>query len=134
MRLVGEKLIKENGGDARHALDANKEKLLKSVMMLRHAAVLQITGIGALLVAQNLPEATEDWHNAVVERDGARPAGDGAGAGAGDLLLAIFIPGKPARATRGGRKHWRRREDLAITGFSPNACAAAPPAVRGYDC
>ncbi|EHC76380.1 putative DNA-binding transcriptional regulator, partial [Salmonella enterica subsp. enterica serovar Montevideo str. S5-403] len=63
MRLVGEKLIKENVAAMHATLDVNsEEKLLESVTMLRHARRIVTTGIGASgLVAQNFClEATED--------------------------------------------------------------------------
>lgn len=55
MRLVGEKLIKENVAAMHATLDVNtEEKLLESVAMLRDARRIVLTGIGASgLVARN---------------------------------------------------------------------------------
>jgi hypothetical protein len=55
MRLVGEKLIKENVAAMHATLDVNtEEKLLESVAMLRGARRIILTGIGASgLVARN---------------------------------------------------------------------------------
>lgn len=48
LRLVGEKLIKDNIAAMHASLDVNtEEKLLEAVTLLRHARRVIITGIGA---------------------------------------------------------------------------------------
>ncbi|STD26391.1 DNA-binding transcriptional regulator [Enterobacter asburiae] len=64
MRLVGEKLIKENVAAMHATLDVNtEEKLLESVAMLRGARRIILTGIGASgLVARNFGwKLDENW-------------------------------------------------------------------------
>lgn len=63
LRLVGEKLIKENTAAMYATLNVNsEEKLHECVTMLRSARRIILTGIGASgLVAQNFAEADEDW-------------------------------------------------------------------------
>ena len=60
MRLVGEKLIKENVAAMHATLDVNtEEKLLESVAMLRDARRIVLTGIGASgLVARKIGRAS----------------------------------------------------------------------------
>lgn len=100
MRLVGEKLIKENVAAMHATLDVNsEEKLLESVVMLRHARRIVITGIGASgLVATVQAMAPED------------------------LLLAISHSGERRELNLAADETLRTgAKILAITGFSPNA-------------
>ncbi|EDV0484875.1 MurR/RpiR family transcriptional regulator [Salmonella enterica] len=119
MRLVGEKLIKENVAAMHATLDVNsEEKLLESVTMLRHARRIVITGIGASgLVAQNFAwKLLKIGINAVVERDmHALLAPE-------DLLLAISYSGERRELNLAADETLRAgAKILAITGFSPNA-------------
>ncbi|HFD0275166.1 TPA: MurR/RpiR family transcriptional regulator [Salmonella enterica subsp. enterica serovar Typhimurium] len=112
MRLVGEKLIKENVAAMHATLDVNsEEKLLESVTMLRHARRIVITGIGASgLVAQNFAwKLLKIGINAVVERDM-------------HALLAISYSGERRELNLAADETLRAgAKILAITGFSPNA-------------
>ncbi|EJK2402070.1 MurR/RpiR family transcriptional regulator [Salmonella enterica] len=119
MRLVGEKLIKENVAAMHATLDVNsEEKLLESVTMLRHARRIVTTGIGASgLVAQNFAwKLLKIGINAVVERDmHALLAPE-------DLLLAISYSGERRELNLAADETLRAgAKILAITGFSPNA-------------
>jgi DNA-binding MurR/RpiR family transcriptional regulator len=72
LRLVGEKLIKDNVAAMHASLDVNtEEKLLEAVTLLRHARRVIITGIGASgLVARNFSwKLMKIGINAVSEQD-----------------------------------------------------------------
>lgn len=139
MRLVGEKLIKENVAAMHATLDVNsEEKLLESVTMLRHARRIVITGIGASgLVAQNFAwKLLKIGINAVVERDmhallATVQAGAGAGgSAAGDLLFRGAARAEPG----GGRNITRRRENPGHYRFFSQRLAAARHPLSVYDC
>ncbi|VEA34124.1 transcriptional regulator [Salmonella enterica subsp. enterica] len=138
MRLVGEKLIKENVAAMHATLDVNsEEKLLESVTMLRHARRIVITGIGASgLVAQNFAwKLLKIGINAVLSaictpcwrrcRRWRRRI----------CLLAISYSGGAARAEPGGgRNITRRREDPGHYRFFSQRLAAARHPLSVYDC
>ena len=97
MRLVGEKLIKENVAAMHATLDVNtEEKLLESVAMLRAARRIILTGIGASgLVARNFGwKLTKIGYNAIVEQDMHALLATVQAMDANDLLLAISYSGE----------------------------------------
>ena len=97
MRLVGEKLIKENVAAMHATLDVNSEdKLMESVTMLRTARRIILTGIGASgLVAQNFAwKLLKIGFNAVVERDMHALLATVQALDSNDLLLAISYSGE----------------------------------------
>lgn len=125
LRLVGEKLIKDNIAAMHASLDVNsEEKLLEAVALLRDARQVIITGIGASgLVARNFSwKLMKIGINAVAEQDMHALLATVQAMSADDLLLAISYSGErreinmaAAEALRVGSKI------LAITGFTPNA-------------
>lgn len=125
LRLVGEKLIKDNIAAMHASLDVNsEEKLLEAVALLRDARRVIITGIGASgLVARNFSwKLMKIGINAVAEQDMHALLATVQAMSADDLLLAISYSGErreinmaAAEALRVGSKI------LAITGFTPNA-------------
>ncbi|EDA3031619.1 MurR/RpiR family transcriptional regulator [Salmonella enterica subsp. enterica serovar Oranienburg] len=125
MRLVGEKLIKENVAAMHATLDVNsEEKLLESVTMLRHARRIVTTGIGASgLVAQNFAwKLLKIGINAVVERDMHALLATVQALAPEDLLLAISYSGERRELNLAADETLRAgAKTLAITGFSPNA-------------
>lgn len=97
MRMVGEKLIKENVAAMHATLDVNsEEKLIESVTMLRSARRIILTGIGASgLVAQNFAwKLLKIGFNAVVERDMHALLAAVQALSPNDLLLAISYTGE----------------------------------------
>jgi DNA-binding MurR/RpiR family transcriptional regulator len=125
LRLVGEKLIKDNVSAMHASLDVNTEdKLRESIDLLRNARRIVLTGIGASgLVAQNFSwKLMKIGFNAVVEKDMHALLATVQAMTEDDLLLAISYSGE--------RREINLAEDetlrvggkiLAITGFSPNA-------------
>ena len=125
MRLVGEKLIKENVAAMHATLDVNtEEKLLESVAMLRDARRIVLTGIGASgLVARNFGwKLTKIGYNAIVEQDMHALLATVQAMDPDDLLLAISYSGERREINMATDEALRvGGKILAITGFSPNA-------------
>ncbi|ASV56465.1 MULTISPECIES: MurR/RpiR family transcriptional regulator [Lelliottia] len=125
MRLVGEKLIKENVSAMHATLDVNsEEKLLESVGMLRTARRIILTGIGASgLVARNFGwKLTKIGYNAVVEQDMHALLSTVQAMAPEDLLLAISYSGERREINLASDEALRvGGKILAITGFTPNA-------------
>lgn len=125
MRLVGEKLIKENVTAMHATLDVNsEEKLLESVGMLRAARRIILTGIGASgLVARNFGwKLTKIGYNAVVEQDMHALLSTVQAMDPNDLLLAISYSGERREINLASDEALRvGGKILAITGFTPNA-------------
>lgn len=125
MRLVGEKLIKENVSAMHATLDVNsEEKLLESVGMLRAARRIVLTGIGASgLVARNFGwKLTKIGYNAVVEQDMHALLSTVQAMAPEDLLLAISYSGERREINLASDEALRvGGKILAITGFTPNA-------------
>ena len=125
MRLVGEKLIKENVSAMHATLDVNsEEKLLESVGMLRAARRIILTGIGASgLVARNFGwKLTKIGYNAVVEQDMHALLSTVQAMAPEDLLLAISYSGERREINLASDEALRvGGKILAITGFTPNA-------------
>ena len=125
MRLVGEKLIKENVAAMHATLDVNtEEKLLESVAMLRAARRIILTGIGASgLVARNFGwKLTKIGYNAIVEQDMHALLATVQAMDPDDLLLAISYTGERREINMATDEALRvGGKILAITGFTPNA-------------
>ena len=125
MRLVGEKLIKENVAAMHATLDVNtEEKLLESVAMLRGARRIILTGIGASgLVARNFGwKLTKIGLNAIVEQDMHALLATVQAMDPDDLLLAISYSGERREINMATDEALRvGGKILAITGFTPNA-------------
>lgn len=124
MRLVGEKLIKENVAAMHATLDVNsEEKLLESVTMLRHARRIVITGIGASgLVAQNFAwKLLKIGINAVVERDMHALLATVQALAPEDLLLAISYSGERRELNLAADETLRAGARSGHYRFSPNA-------------
>lgn len=133
MRLVGEKLIKENVAAMHATLDVNtEEKLLESVAMLRDARRIVLTGIGASgLVARNFGwKLTKIGYNAIVEQDMHALLATVQAMDPDDLLLAISYSGERREinmatdeALRVGGKFWR------LLASARMCSSSGPPAV-----
>ncbi len=126
LRLVGEKLIKDNVAAMHASLDVNtEEKLLEAVTLLRHARRVIITGIGASgLVARNFSwKLMKIGINAVSEQDMHALLATVQAMSPDDLLLVPSpIPVNDARSIwRYGEALRVGSQILAITGFNPNA-------------
>ena len=126
MRLVGEKLIKENVAAMHATLDVNTEEklLLESVAMLRGARRIILTGIGASgLVARNFGcKLTKIGLNAIVEQDMHALLATVQAMDPDDLLLAISYSGERREINMATDEALRvGGKILAITGFTPNA-------------
>ncbi len=125
MRLVGEKLIKENVTAMHATLDVNsEEKLLESVAMLRSARRIVLTGIGASgLVARNFGwKLTKIGLNAIVEQDMHALLATVQAMDPNDLLLAISYSGERREINMAADETLRvGGKILALTGFTPNA-------------
>ncbi|MEX9253561.1 MurR/RpiR family transcriptional regulator [Pseudenterobacter timonensis] len=125
MRLVGEKLIKENVTAMHATLDVNsEEKLLESVAMLRAARHIILTGIGASgLVARNFGwKLNKIGHHALVEQDMHALLSTVQAMDKDDLLLAISYSGERREINLAADEALRvGGKILAITGFTPNA-------------
>lgn len=125
MRLVGEKLIKENVTAMHATLDVNsEEKLLESVAMLRSARRIVLTGIGASgLVARNFGwKLTKIGLNAIVEQDMHALLATVQAMDPNELLLAISYSGERREINMAADETLRvGGKILALTGFTPNA-------------
>ncbi|AIR06350.1 transcriptional regulator [Cedecea neteri] len=125
LRLVGEKLIKENIAAMHATLDINaEEKLLASVSLLRNARRVLLVGIGASgLVAKNFSwklmkigihaVAEQDMHALLATVQAMTPE---------DVLLAISYSGERREINLAADEALNAgAKILAITGFTPNA-------------
>ncbi|MFB5744273.1 MurR/RpiR family transcriptional regulator [Cedecea sp. P7760] len=125
LRLVGEKLIKENIAAMHATLDINaEEKLLASVSLLRNARRVMLVGIGASgLVAKNFSwklmkigihaVAEQDMHALLATVQAMTPE---------DVLLAISYSGERREINLAADEALNAgAKILAITGFTPNA-------------
>lgn len=125
LRLVGEKLIKDNLAAMHASLDINsEEKLLASVAMLRNARRVLIVGIGASgLVAKNFAwKLMKIGVNAVAEQDMHALLATAQALGPDDILLAISYSGERREINLAADETLRTgAKILAITGFTPNA-------------
>jgi DNA-binding MurR/RpiR family transcriptional regulator len=125
LRLVGEKLIKDNLAAMHASLDINsEEKLLASVAMLRNARRVLIVGIGASgLVAKNFAwKLMKIGVNAVAEQDMHALLATAQALGPEDILLAISYSGERREINLAADETLRTgAKILAITGFTPNA-------------
>jgi Transcriptional regulators len=124
LRLVGEKLIKDNIAAMHASLDVNTEdKLLEAVAMLRSARRIVLTGIGASgLVAQNFGwKLMKIGVNAVAEQDMHALLATVQAMTPDDLLLAISYSGERREINMAADEALRvGGKIIAITGFSPN--------------
>lgn len=125
LRLVGEKLIKDNVAAMHASLDVNTEdKLLEAVSLLRSARRIVVTGIGASgLVAQNFSwKLMKIGFNAVAEQDMHALLATVQAMTTEDLLLAISYSGERREINMAADETLRvGGKIIAITGFSPNA-------------
>lgn len=125
LRLVGEKLIKDNVAAMHASLDINsEEKLLASVTLLRDARRVLLTGIGASgLVAKNFSwKLMKIGLNAAAEQDMHALLASVQALEAGDLLVAVSYSGTRREINLAADEALRvGAKVLAITGFSPNA-------------
>ena len=115
LRLVGEKLIKDNVAAMHASLDVNdEEKLLEAVNMLRGARRIVLTGIGASgLVARNFSwKLMKIGLNAVAELDMHALLASVQALSEGDLLLAISYSGE--------RRERRMKPCARVAKFSPS--------------
>ncbi|WP_426346318.1 MurR/RpiR family transcriptional regulator [Cronobacter universalis] len=125
LRLVGEKLIKENVAAMHASLDINpEEKLLASVGLLRNARRIVLTGIGASgLVAKNFSwKLMKIGLNAVAEQDMHALLATVQAMEPEDLLVALSYSGERREINLAADEALRvGARILAITGFTPNA-------------
>ncbi|EKC7174813.1 MurR/RpiR family transcriptional regulator [Cronobacter sakazakii] len=125
LRLVGEKLIKENVAAMHASLDINpEEKLLASVGLLRNARRIVLTGIGASgLVAKNFSwKLMKIGLNAVSEQDMHALLATVQAMEPEDLLVALSYSGERREINLAADEALRvGARILAITGFTPNA-------------
>ncbi|BBV64838.1 TPA: MurR/RpiR family transcriptional regulator [Kluyvera ascorbata] len=125
LRLVGEKLIKDNVAAMHASLDVNTEdKLLETVNLLRNARRIVLTGIGASgLVARNFSwKLMKIGLNAVSEQDMHALLATVQAMAQDDLLLAISYSGARREINLAADEMLRvGGKVVAITGFSPNA-------------
>ncbi|CCJ76365.1 MurR/RpiR family transcriptional regulator [Cronobacter muytjensii] len=125
LRLVGEKLIKENLAAMHASLDINpEEKLLASVGLLRNARRIVLTGIGASgLVAKNFSwKLMKIGLNAVAEQDMHALLATVQALEPEDLLVALSYSGERREINLAADEALRvGARILAITGFTPNA-------------
>ncbi|MFV0262119.1 MAG: MurR/RpiR family transcriptional regulator [Kluyvera sp.] len=125
LRLVGEKLIKDNVAAMHASLDVNSEdKLLETVNLLRGARRIVLTGIGASgLVARNFSwKLMKIGFNAVAELDMHALLATVQAMAQDDLLLAVSYSGARREINLAADETLRvGGKVLAITGFSPNA-------------
>ncbi|EOC1233668.1 MurR/RpiR family transcriptional regulator [Cronobacter sakazakii] len=125
LRLVGEKLIKENVAAMHASLDINpEEKLLASVGLLRNARRIVLTGIGASgLVAKNFSwKLMKIGLNAVAEQDMHALLATVQAMEPEDLLVALSYSGERREINLAADEALRvGARVLAITGFTPNA-------------
>nr|WP_318384691.1 MurR/RpiR family transcriptional regulator [uncultured Enterobacter sp.] len=124
LRLVGEKLIKDNISAMHATLDVNSEdKLRESVLLLRNARRIILTGIGASgLVARNFGwKLMKIGFNAVVEQDMHALLAAVQAMDPSDLLLAVSYSGERREINMAADETFRvGGKILAITGFTPN--------------
>lgn len=124
LRVVGEKLIKENISAMHASLDVNsEEKLLESVRLLHDARRIILTGIGASgLVARNFSwKLMKIGVNAVVELDMHALLATVQATSPEDLLLPISYSGERREINLAAEEMLRvGGKILAITGFTPN--------------
>ncbi|WP_336821387.1 MurR/RpiR family transcriptional regulator [Cedecea sp. VD20] len=125
LRLVGEKLIKENIAAMHATLDINAEdKLLASVSLLRNARRVLLVGIGASgLVAKNFSwKLTKIGIHAVAEQDMHALLATVQAMTPEDVLLAISYSGERREINLAADEALNTgAKILAITGFTPNA-------------
>lgn len=125
LRLVGEKLIKENIAAMHASLDINtEEKLLASVNLLRNARRVLLVGIGASgLVAKNFSwKLMKIGINAVAEQDMHALLATVQAMSSEDILLAVSYSGERREINLAADEALRvGAKVLAITGFTPNA-------------
>jgi Transcriptional regulators len=125
LRLVGEKLIKDNIAAMHASLDVNPEdKLREAVTLLRGARRVVITGIGASgLVARNFGwKLMKIGMNVAAEQDMHALLASVQALTCDDLLLAISYSGERREINLAADETLRvGGKILAITGFSPNA-------------
>ena len=125
LRLVGEKLIKDNVAAMHASLDVNTEdKLLETVNLLRNARRIVLTGIGASgLVARNFSwKLMKIGLNVVSEQDMHALLATVQAMTQDDLLLAISYSGARREINLAADEMLRvGGKVVAITGFSPNA-------------
>lgn len=124
LRLVGEKLIKDNFSAMHATLDVNSEdKLRESVDLLRNARRIVLTGIGASgLVARNFGwKLMKIGFNAVVELDMHALLATVQAMDPRDVLLAISYSGERREINLAADETFHvGAKILAITGFTPN--------------
>ncbi|MFH7825022.1 MurR/RpiR family transcriptional regulator [Kluyvera chengduensis] len=125
LRLVGEKLIKDNVAAMHASLDVNTEdKLMETVNLLRNARRIVLTGIGASgLVARNFSwKLMKIGLNVVSEQDMHALLATVQAMTQDDLLLAISYSGARREINLAADEMLRvGGKVVAITGFSPNA-------------
>lgn len=125
LRVVGEKLIKDNVAAMHASLDINpEEKLLESVTLLRNARRVLLTGIGASgLVAKNFSwKLMKIGLNAAAEQDMHALLASVQALEEGDLFVAVSYSGARREINLAADEALRvGAKVLAITGFSPNA-------------
>jgi len=125
LRMVGEKLIKENIAAMHASLDINpEEKLLASVALLRNARRVLLVGIGASgLVAKNFSwKLMKIGINAVAEQDMHALLATVQAMSSEDILLAISYSGERREINLAADEALRAgAKILAVTGFTPNA-------------
>jgi len=124
LRIVGEKLIKDSVSAMHATLDVNTEdKLRESVLLLRDARRIILTGIGASgLVARNFGwKLMKIGFNAVVELDMHALLATVQAMDPADVLLAISYSGERREINLAADETFRvGGKILAITGFTPN--------------
>jgi len=125
LRMVGEKLIKENVAAMHASLDVNtEEKLLASITLLRNARRVLLVGIGASgLVAKNFSwKLMKIGINAVAEQDMHALLATVQAMSSDDILLAISYSGERREINLAADEALSvGAKVLTITGFTPNA-------------
>lgn len=125
LRMVGEKLIKENIAAMHASLDVNsEEKLLASITLLRNARRVLLVGIGASgLVAKNFSwKLMKIGINAVAEQDMHALLATVQAMSPEDILLAISYSGERREINLAADEALSvGAKVLTITGFTPNA-------------
>ncbi|MEY8712073.1 transcriptional regulator [Mangrovibacter phragmitis] len=125
LRLVGEKLIKDNVAAMHASLDVNtEEKLTSSVTLLRHARQIILTGIGASgLVAQNMAwKMMKIGLRAAPVLDTHALLSSVQAMNQEDVFLAISYTGERREINLAADEALRvGAKVLAITGFTPNS-------------
>lgn len=125
LRMVGEKLIKENIAAMHASLDVNsEEKLLASINLLRNARRVLLVGIGASgLVAKNFSwKLMKIGINAVAEQDMHALLATVQAMSPEDILLAISYSGERREINLAADEALSvGAKVLTITGFTPNA-------------